>query len=222
MWTHQTMQKPTANTRAERLRALSHSRRESQRSQLQDRILNAAAALFVEEEYEGVSMRQVAERVGYSATTIYRYYDSKDHLLFAIVHEGFRRFGDDLSKAARKAKDPLGQLKAVCTAYVKFGLKNPVYYQLMFMQRSDFLFHSRDEKAPMIASFGLLQNLVADAMAAGILEPADPETTSTVVWAVGHGITALAIADPKRFTAKRLRQSMDVAMQMILHGLSRR
>jgi AcrR family transcriptional regulator len=215
------MPKPAPNTRAERLRTLSQSRRESERSQLQNRILDAAAALFLEEGYEGVSMRQVAERIGYSATTIYRYYDSKDDLLFAIVHEGFRRFGDDLWKAARKAKDPLGQLKAVCAAYVKFGLQNPVYYQLMFMQRSDFLFHSRDEKAPMIASFGLLQSLVAEAMAAGILAPGDPETTSTVVWAVGHGITALAIADPKRFTAKRLRQSMDVAMQMMLHGLSR-
>ena len=216
------MQKSAPRTRAERLRVLSQSRRESERSQLQNRILDAAGALFLEEGYEGVSMRQVAERIGYSATTIYRHYDSKDDLLFAIVHEGFRRFGDDLSKAARKAKDPLGQLKAVCAAYVKFGLQNPVYYQLMFMQRSDFLFHSRDEKAPMIASFGLLQNLVAEAMAAGILERGDPETTSTVVWAVGHGITALAIADPKRFTAKRLRQCMDVAMQMILHGLSRR
>ena len=216
------MQKSAPRTRAERLRVLSQSRRESERSQLQSRILDAAGALFLEEGYEGVSMRQVAERIGYSATTIYRHYDSKDDLLFAIVHEGFRRFGDDLSKAARKVKDPLGQLKAVCAAYVKFGLQNPVYYQLMFMQRSDFLFHSRDEKAPMIASFGLLQNLVAEAMAAGILAPGDPQTTSTVVWAVGHGITALAIADPKRFTAKRLRQCMDVAMQMILHGLSRR
>ena len=216
------MKKCAPKTRAERLRVLSQNRRESERSQLQNRILDAAGALFLEEGYEGVSMRQVAERIGYSATTIYRHYDSKDDLLFAIVHEGFRRFGDDLSKAARKVKDPLGQLKAVCAAYVKFGLQNPVYYQLMFMQRSDFLFHSRDEKAPMIASFGLLKNLVAEAMAAGILAPGDPQTTSTVVWAVGHGITALAIADPKRFTAKRLRQCMDVAMQMILHGLSRR
>ena len=216
------MPKLTPNTRAERLRTLSHHRRESERSQLQAQILDAAAALFVAEGYEGVSMRQVAERIGYSATTIYRYYDSKDHLLFAIVHEGFRRFGEALWKAAKKTKDPLSKLKAVCAAYVKFGLKNPVYYRLMFMQRSDFLFHSRDDKAPMIASFGLLQNLVAEGMAKGILERGDPETTSTVIWAVGHGITALALADPKRFTPRRLRQSMEVSMQMILHGLSRR
>jgi len=209
-----------APTRAQRIRTLSQNRREGERTDLRRRILDEAAALFLEKGYEGLSMRQIAERIGYSATTIYRYYDSKDHLLFAIVHEGFRRFGTQLAKAARTERKPLAQLKAVCAAYVQFGLKNPTYYQLMFMQRADFLFQTRDEKAPMIASFGLLQNLVEQAMATGFLRRGDAAATSTVVWAVGHGITALAIADPKRFGRKRLRQTMETAMQMILQGLA--
>lgn len=202
--------------RAQRLQHLSRVRRAGEKEELRSRILDAAASVFLERGYEGFSMRQIAERIGYSATTIYGYYDSKDHLLYAMVREGFRRFGDQLTKAAAKAKKPLDQLKAVCAAYVNFGLKNPVYYQLMFMQRSDFLFDNRDDKGPMIDSFGILEHLVGEAMDAGIMKRGDPRLTGTVIWAVGHGITSLAIADPRRFSRTKLRQ----AMEMILHGLA--
>ena len=200
-----------SNTQAARLREVSRRRREQQKEDLRRTILDAAAGLFLEHGYEALSMRQIAERIGYSATTIYRYYEDKDDLLFAIVQEGFQRFGGGAA--------PLARLQALGHAYVEFGLRNPVYYQLMFMQRSDFLFESRAEEAPMIDSFGVLQQAVEQAMGAGILRQGDPVTTSTVIWAVMHGITSLAIADAKRFTRRQVQRSTELAMQMIRDGL---
>src|SRR5919112_6714668 len=166
-----------SSTQAARLREVSRRRREQQKEDLWRTILDAAAGLFLEHGYEALSMRQIAERIGYSATTIYRYYEDKDDLLFAIVQEGFLRFGTQLTKAARRGGEPLARLQALGHAYVEFGLKNPVYYQLMFMQRSDFLFESRAEEAPMIDSFGVLQQSVEQAMGAGLLRQGDPVTT---------------------------------------------
>lgn len=209
-----------SSTQAERLREVSRHRREREKDALRRRILDAAGSLFLEHGYEGLSMRQIAERIGYSATTIYRYYENKDDLLFAIVYEGFVRFGKQLAKAAQGSDDPRERLPALGHAYIEFGLKNPVYYQLMFMQRFDFLFESRaEQKAPMIDSFGVLRQVVEQAMQAGIIKQGDPETTATVIWAVVHGITSLAIADAKRFNKKQVRQSTELAMQMIRDGL---
>jgi len=210
-----------SNTQAARLREVSRRRREQQRDDLRRTILDAAAGLFLEHGYEALSMRQIAERIGYSATTIYRHYEDKDDLLFAIVQEGFLRFGTQLTKAAQRGGgEPLARLQALGHAYVEFGLRNPVYYQLMFMQRFDFLFESRaEEEAPMIDSFGVLQQAVEQAMGAGILRQGDPVTTSTVIWAVMHGITSLAIADAKRFTRRQVQRSTELAMQMIRDGL---
>src|SRR5918998_3534570 len=128
------------STQAERLREVSRRRREQEKENLSRAILDAAASLFLEQGYEGLSMRQIAERIGYSATTIYRYYEDKDDLLFAIVREGFLRFGKQLAKAAASSDDPRARLAALGNAYIEFGLRNPVYYRLMFMQRFDFLF----------------------------------------------------------------------------------
>src|SRR5919112_3798302 len=112
------------STQAERLREVSRRRRERQKDDLRRAILDAAAALFLEHGYEGLSMRQIAERIGYSATTIYRYYEDKDDLLFAIVQEGFLRFGQQLAKAAQSSDDPRERLPALGHAYIEFGLKN--------------------------------------------------------------------------------------------------
>lgn len=207
-------------TQAERLREVSRRRRQQEKEDLRRRILDAAGALFLEHGYEGLSMRQIAERIGYSATTIYRYYEDKDDLLFAIVYEGFLRFGRQLTKAAQSSDDPRGRLAALGHAYIDFGLRHPVYYQLMFMQRFDFLFESRaEQKAPMIDSFGVLREAVERAMQSGVLRQGDPETTSTVIWAVVHGITSLAIANSKRFNKKQVRESTELAMRMIGQGL---
>src|SRR5919199_4858802 len=97
-------------------------RREQQRQQLRQAILDAAGELLLERGYEAFSLRQVAERIGYSATTIYRYFENKDDLVFGIVDEGFRIFGDRLRAAAAGPVDPLERLRAVGEAYVRFGL----------------------------------------------------------------------------------------------------
>jgi AcrR family transcriptional regulator len=125
------------------VRQASRARREQQKKSLGRIILDAAGELFLEQGYEGFSMRRVAERIGYSATTIYRYYEDKDDLLFAVVNEGFSEFARQLTEAAENVSNPLKRFEALGRAYIRFGLDNPVYYQMMFMQRADLLFESR-------------------------------------------------------------------------------
>lgn len=212
----------TELTQAERVRAASRERRELQKEGLRRTILKAAGEYFLAHGYEGFSMRRVAEQIGYSATTIYRYYEDKDDLLFAVVHEGFTEFARRLTEAAGSAKDPLKKLEAMGRAYVRFGLSAPVYYQMMFMQRTDLLFDQRKEKTPpMIGSFDVLQRVVQQAIDEKAVKRGDPEVYSHVIWSVVHGITALAVATPSSFTPELVEKSTHVALKMIVDGLRR-
>ena len=207
-------------TQAHRVRQASRARREQQKESLGRIILDAAGELFLEQGYEGFSMRRVAERIGYSATTIYRYYEDKDDLLFAVVNEGFSEFARQLMEAAENVSNPLKRLEALGQAYIRFGLDNPVYYQMMFMQRADLLFESRREQTqPMIESFDVLQRSVRAAMDVGVMKRGDVETYSRVIWSVVHGVTALALANPKRFTPDVVEKNTRLALKMMLNGL---
>ncbi|HLZ62022.1 MAG TPA: TetR/AcrR family transcriptional regulator [Ktedonosporobacter sp.] len=212
------MEKAT-ETRKERIQKGIRHRREQEKEELRQTILKAAGELFLDLGYERFSMRQLAERIGYSATTLYLYFRDKDDLLFTVVGEGFTRFEQQLATAATSSNDPWERLNALGQAYVSFGLNNPVHYQLMFMQRVDFLTQSCAGEQPRLEAFNVLQDAVQYAMDAGVMKPGNAETCSDVLWAMMHGIVALAISIPS-FDRERIQRLTTVARDSILKGLS--
>src|SRR5215470_8575441 len=103
-------------------------RRERERQAVRKEIIEAARALFIEEGYEKTSMRKIAEKIEYSPTTIYLYFNDKKELLESICEETFGKFVKVLENIDKNKKDPLENLYAVMKAYVEFGLKNPNDY----------------------------------------------------------------------------------------------
>lgn len=208
-------------TRAARTRAAARERREQEKRELRQAILETAGRLFVAQGYDGFSLRQVAEQIGYSPATIYLHFKDKDDLLFTVVDEGFDRFGLALKTAADSATDPWERIVKLGQAYVGFGLSHPVHYQLMFMRRADFLLDSQpDKKQPRINSFGVLQEAVEVAMEAGVLRGTDVQLVSATLWALVHGIAALAIAMPF-ITEEYALQINELAAEMMQRGLAK-
>lgn len=206
-------------TQHDRLRSGSKQRRDQQKTEVRQAILDAAAAVFLEQGYHGFSVRQVAERIGYSATTIYLYFKDKDDLLFTVADEGFTRFGAQLHATAGDVEDPLERLLAIGRAYVAFGLSNPSYYQLMFIERADFLFGYRvGERKPRLGTLDLVEQAVREAIAAGRVRPGPSAAYADALWAAVHGVVALSIALPY-VDRQRAEQAAEIVLQTMIAGL---
>jgi AcrR family transcriptional regulator len=59
------------------------------REKLRASILDAARMLFVERGIDAVSMREIAKKINYSATTLYHHFADKEALLQAVCDEDF-------------------------------------------------------------------------------------------------------------------------------------
>ena len=188
------------------------------RGELRELILGAAVGLFLEKGYEGLSMRQIAEAIGYTATTIYRYFENKDALLRAIIDEGFGRFLGALSAASRSQKEAGARLKAIGAAYIRFGMNYPLHYQLMFMQRCDLLMDGWSS-ATGDDSFYVLQDATREAMEAGVLRQGDPREISYLLWSMVHGLTSLRISLPTHLQKQDYEQTVEQGLEAILCGL---
>ncbi len=211
-----------AATRGGRIQKASRHRRAQEKGELRQTILKAASALFLEQGYDHFSMRHLAEEIGYSAATLYLYFRDKDDLLFTVVDEGFTRFERQLAEAAESHNDPWARLNALGQAYVTFGLHNPVYYQLMFVWRVDFLTQVRTgEQPPRLAALQVLQDAVQSAMDAGVMQPGDAQSVSDALWAMMHGIVSLAISMPM-FDGERVQKLTEIARDMIFKTFSQR
>lgn len=187
-------QPPSADTR---IRRRSAQRREREKAELRRTILDAASELFVESGYQAFSMRRLAERIGYTPTTIYLYFANKDALLLEVLHQGFAAFGARLREAYDSGADPVARIEAMGRAYIAFGLAHPAYYRLMFMERGEFLLRPRAEgDDPPIRAFEILQRAATELVEGGWVQTRDATTMAQTLWAGVHGIVALAIATP--------------------------
>jgi AcrR family transcriptional regulator len=91
------------------------------------RILAATRALLASGGPERVTMRGVAERVGVSATAIYRHFSDRDALLAEIVGEDARGISAYLFPALERA-DATGRLTATVDGYLRFAAREPALY----------------------------------------------------------------------------------------------
>ena len=167
-------------------------------SDLRRLILDETRHLLVTEGYQSLSMRKIARAIGYSATSIYLHFESKDALFHALIDEGFERFYQELRLvvAAHEARPPLERLRALCRCYIDFGLENPEYYEIMLM-----LHPARMERYPpekyrrARRSLDVFVEELRAASRQGVLDVDDPRVSASAVWASLHGIVALLIAE---------------------------
>lgn len=207
-------------TQSERIKAASRKRRERQKAQTRQAIIDAATELFLEHGYENFSLRQVAEQIGYSPGTIYLYFDDKDDLLFTIADEGFRRFGEALQAAVDAAPDdPQQQLEGMARNYITFGMENPVHYRLMFLERTDFMVREHDHDGDRwVDTFYILQQAVERGMAKGMIAPGNAEAVSDALWAMVHGLVAIAIR-MHYIPEGRIERAIEQAIRVLREGM---
>src|SRR5215813_10283700 len=112
--------------------SLSKARREREREEMRQKIMNAARELFATQGYEAVTMRSIAERIEYTPTCIYFHFADKEALLREICDTDFARFAQELQPAAAQA-DALERIRLQGQLYLEFARKHPNHYRLMFM-----------------------------------------------------------------------------------------
>ena len=170
-------------------------RKERQKEELKGKILEAARSLFIERGYEETSIRNIAERIEYSPTTIYLYFKDKDDIFFALHREGFVLLNKYFSVLG-EVEHPFERLKAISKAYIKFALENREYYDLMFISRSPMsALENRDEEKWVEGNkaFSALEMTVRQCLEMGYFAGMDPEVLSFTCWSLVHGICALEI-----------------------------
>ena len=108
-------------------------RRKREKENLRQEILDAARQLFLKNGYDNVSMRLIAEKIEYSPTTIYLYFKDKAELFRSICEETFGKLERELAAINSTDSDPVDCLRKGGEAYIRFGLRYPYHYQLVFL-----------------------------------------------------------------------------------------
>ena len=162
---------------------------------LRTRAAEAATRLFAEHGYAAVTMRALAEELGVSAMTPYRYLPGgKDELIALVRTSAFRSFADALEAGIAKSRDPEDRLRRLKRAYLAFAVAHADAYRIMFELRgAEDIHHWPELDAQATRAFGVLHGAVRLAIDAGVLE-GDSLTIAHILWAGAHGLASLHLA----------------------------
>ncbi len=203
-------------------------RREREKSETRDKILDAARELFISEGYDGVSMRRVAEKIEYSPTAIYVHFADKNELFHELCQRDYSRLAEVFQSSAMSI-DPVERLKQIGRTYIDFGVHYPNHYRFMFMTPHPAMEPNEEECEkkgnPELDAYAFLKWAVQQAIDAGRLreELVDAELVSQTVWAAVHGVISLNIAKCKDAWVnwRPVQDRAETMLDAIMRGLAR-
>jgi AcrR family transcriptional regulator len=204
-------------------------RREREKSETRDKILDAARELFVTEGYEGVSMRKVAEKIEYSPTAIYVHFADKEELFRELCHQDYARLAE-VFQSSMISTDPVERLKQIGAIYIDFGIRYPNHYKFMFMTPTPG--HELDDADrelmgnPEKDAYAFLKWAVQQALDEGCFrqEFTDADLISQTLWASVHGVISLQIAKGSDCWVewRPIKDRAEMMLDITLRGLVRR
>ncbi len=200
---------------------------EVERQQLRTLIIDAARELFVAKGVDAVTMREIAKRIDYSATSIYLHFADKESLIRAICDTDFLALANAL-KTIFQIVDPVERMQALGHGYAAFALSHPNHYRLMFMsERTPFdpEQSSLQQNSAEQDAYFQLKTVVSDVYAADRfrVDLQDVDLIAQTIWAGIHGVCSLEInmACDKWVNWSDISARLELMQKVLLLGLLR-
>ena len=166
----------------------SKERRERERQATQQDILQAALEIAIEENWQAMTIRRIAERIEYSPSAIYKYFADKEAILFSLLRQGFQELLTSLEYIMSREREPEARLLQATMAYWDFAQRNPTLYQLMYDLKG--IIH---EAAEAKAVFLMVRAALEEWSQANAVSMVDLNGAVDILWATMHGIVALTM-----------------------------
>jgi AcrR family transcriptional regulator len=168
--------------------------RDGVREDLRQRIVEAARDIVSEEGLDGLSMRALAVRIGYSPATIYHHFHDKEELLGSVMEEGFKRLRTVVEKELGRGREglpPMERFGLMARGYARFALENTGYFRAMFEVPGVAKVAGCPAARPGPLTRDAAVELLREAEAGGEVTLGDVDRAALLAWGIVHGLTSL-------------------------------
>jgi AcrR family transcriptional regulator len=109
-------------------------RRQRRRQETIEQVLDIAVEVMAEQGVAGLTLGEVARRMGIRPPSLYSYFDGKNALYDALFERGWRDLLATMRavEAASDGRDLVADLLASESAFVRWAVEHPAYAPLMF------------------------------------------------------------------------------------------
>ena len=106
-------------------------RREREREQRKEHILDTARKLLLEKGLNATSINQIAKHSELSVGAIYFYFRDKEDLFASLQLEGLDLLSQSIRKSVRPDCSPEDKIRSIAKAYLRFSEEHKNYYDII-------------------------------------------------------------------------------------------
>lgn len=155
-------------------------------------------------------------------------YSIQNHadLLAAVAADGFARLRAAMIEAARSGTSPREGLRGLARAYVRFGVKHPAEYRVMF--GAETAGHSRFPELEKQSSsvYQMLVDGIVGLQQMGLVRSGDPLAIALTAWSSMHGLVTLVLdglapfEQRKPVVTEELENQVTMATEILMFGMA--
>lgn len=153
-------------------------RRSRRRRETLEEILETSLAVMAEAGVSGLSLGEVARRMGMRAPSLYQYVGSKHDVYDALFRRGWEQVYahlDEQVSAPNRSSDPRAVLTEGTAAFVGWMVEHPVLAQLMVWRPVPGFEPTAEAFAPARECLERFRALLVELVGLGLLHPAAAE-----------------------------------------------
>jgi len=176
---------------------MSEDRRARRRNETVQEILDVALTVMAEEGAAGLSLSEVARRMGLRPPSLYQYFPSRMAIYDALFERGAQhQLGIAERYLGRLADDPAGAISAASQALFSWVQANPVLAQLLHWRPVPGFEPSARAYAPAVRLIELTREALRAAVDAGQLAPAAATDEGVALYTVlGAGLISQQLSN---------------------------
>jgi AcrR family transcriptional regulator len=171
-------------------------RRIRQKVEVKTSILQAAWQLVLEEGWQALSIRKIADAIEYSVPVIYSHFENKDAILLEFTKEGFSLLTKEIIRQRDSRQEASQQLEAIAKGYWDFAFEHKEFYQLMFglgIPACDMV----NQVAEMKEFSDVLISVIQEAISNSNQPQVDAFLKFHTYWSILHGLVSIQMIDRK-------------------------
>jgi len=200
------------------------------RERQRDRILMIASQLFMRNGIDNVSIADIADAVGMTRATIYRYFANRVEIAWALQ----RRYSENListmsSDATNERLPGVTRLRAMLQGFCDYYFQYPE--RALYFTQFERMYTTQEDNEQLQAlkrnDAQIINDPISNVIAVGVRDGSlradlDPQKTSTtiytMIWGLERRFASSAVTFEVEFTQNQ-RTIYEAACQMIVQGL---
>ncbi|MBM4037522.1 MAG: TetR/AcrR family transcriptional regulator [Planctomycetes bacterium] len=195
-------------------------RREREKQQRREAILDAARKLFWARGYERATVPQIADAAEVAPGTVYLYFPSKEALYAELLVEGYERLAERLRQAVRADASLREQGEALIDGFLSFAREHPEYFDIIFftVQREGGtltrLALDAGQRSTLLAAENACRAIATEVLQRAGVPPEATASRVQAIWSMLAGVVLYFVRDDAATFAAISRE----ARTLILRG----